>query len=468
MGEVFRDMVSRDHETIVAQCTPTGSGALALLRLSGTQAIIIATRISRLASGKKLTDVPTHTIHNGWIVDYEDTNIDHVLFLLMHGPRTFTGQDTVEITCHNNPFIIENIISQALHNGARPAQPGEFTKRAVLNNKIDLIQAEAINELIKANTQLALKQSLGQLQGTFSHWISTIEKKLLKALVYCESSFEFLDDETIHFDEQVKKLFEDIAANIQVIKKTYNQQQQIRQGIRIALIGSVNTGKSSLFNALLHKERAIVTSIAGTTRDAIEAGLYNDGNYWTLIDTAGLRTTDDSIEQQGIERSHQEAALADLVILVVDGSRLMTNDEHAIYQKLLEQYRTKILVVYNKIDLPQHVQPLNVQNTHQIITISSTTQHNIDLLQQTIATKIQELFASLESPFLLNQRHYNLITELEHTLLTLQQTMLTPPLAYELLSCHIKDMLESLSELSGKTISEQGLDLVFKEFCIGK
>jgi tRNA modification GTPase len=461
-------MLSRDHETIIALCTPTGSGAIALLRLSGSDAITIATSISKLASGKKLTDLPTHTIHNGWVVDNEGTQIDHVLFLLMHGPRTFTGQNTVEITCHNNPFVIENIITQALHNGARPAQQGEFTKRAVLQGKIDLIQAEAINELIHANTQLALKQSLGQLEGTFSHWISTIEKNLLKALVYCESSFEFLDEENIHFDGQIKQILEDITADIHNIKKTYSQQQQIRQGVRIALIGTVNTGKSSLFNALLNKERAIVTNIAGTTRDSIEAGLYKGGNYWTLIDTAGLRQTDDLIEKHGIERSRSEAELADIVILVVDSSRAMTPDEQEVYQELINKHGTKMIIVYNKMDLPQNEQHLITSDEQKVINLSSKTKKNIELLERSIDTKIQNLFQSLESPFLLNQRHYNLISELERKLNDVQQTLLTPPIAYELLSCHVRDMLESLSELSGKTISEQGLDLVFKEFCIGK
>ena len=220
----------------------------------------------------------------------------------MRSPKTFTGQDTVEITCHNNQFIIEEIINLAIANGARLAQQGEFTKRAVFNGKIDLVQAEAINELIHAQTQLALKQSLAQLTGSFSHCLASLEKELLKALALSEASFEFLDEE-MDFAPQIQALISSLQNTITGIKKTFNQQQQIRQGIRIAIIGSVNAGKSSLFNALLNQDRAIVSAIAGTTRDAIEAGVYTKGNYWTLVDTAGLRQTHDIIEQEGIKRS---------------------------------------------------------------------------------------------------------------------------------------------------------------------
>ncbi|PKN03284.1 tRNA uridine-5-carboxymethylaminomethyl(34) synthesis GTPase MnmE, partial [Candidatus Dependentiae bacterium HGW-Dependentiae-1] len=285
-------------DAIVALCTPQGSGALALLRISGDNAVEIATNMSALASGQTLIELPTHTIHFGSVVDNAGTTIDQVLFLLMRAPKTFTGHDTVEITCHNNPFIIDSIIQQALTHGARLAQPGEFTKQAVLNNKVDLVQAEALNELIHANTQIGLKKALAQLEGTLSAELAMIEKLLLKALTLSEASFEFLDDETV-FDEQIIQCVNSVCSVITTLKTQFDQQQQIRQGLRIAIIGSVNAGKSSLLNALLKKERAIVTPIAGTTRDTVEAGIYRHGTYLTLVDTAGLRVTDDSIEQEG-------------------------------------------------------------------------------------------------------------------------------------------------------------------------
>src|SRR5579863_4648796 len=316
---------SSSNETIIAQCTPQGTGAIALLRLSGDNTFAIADAISKLPGNKIISALPTHTIHYGWVIDKNGTHIDQVLFLLMRSPHTFTGDDTVEITCHNNPFIIQSIIQAALATGARLAQEGEFSRRAVHNNKIDIIQAEAINDLIHANTQLTLKQSLSQLEGSFSHWITNIEKQLIKALALSDASFEFLDEENMEFSTQIKEIIDAVLTTITNLKNTFNQQQQIRNGIRIAIIGSVNAGKSSLFNALLNQERAIVTNIAGTTRDAIEAGLYKNGNYWTLIDTAGLRTTDDIVEQLGISRSHEEAHKADIILLVFDGSQQLSD-----------------------------------------------------------------------------------------------------------------------------------------------
>jgi tRNA modification GTPase len=421
----------------------------------------LATKMSRLPSGASLNALPSHTIHFGYVVDTAGNHIDQVMFALMRGPKTFTGQDTVEITAHNNPFIVQEIIEQAIMHGARLAQEGEFTKRAVLNNKIDLIQAEAINELIHANTHMALKKSLAQLEGSFSHWITTIEKELIKALAYSESSFEFIDEE-ISFGNDIKKMLIDTLNTIASIKKTFDQQQQIRQGVRIAIIGSVNAGKSSLFNALLNKERAIVTDIAGTTRDTIEAGVYKNNAYWTLIDTAGLRQTADVIEQEGIKRSREQGQMADVILLVFDGSRDQTREETAVYQELLQQYGHKIIMLHNKADL-NSLYPLK-----NSLAISTKTKLNIDRVEQLIEEKISTLFSSIESPFLLNQRHYNTLLTLEKKLLALCDMMNGPSIAYELVSYHLNDALAQLSELTGKSISEQGMDTVFREFCVGK
>jgi len=453
------------EETIIAQCTPQGSGAIALLRLSGKNALLIADKISKLPHHKTLSSHPTHTIHYGWVMGADGFPSDQVLFLLMHAPHTFTGDNTVEITCHNNPFIINNIINAAINAGARIAQKGEFSQRAVLNGKIDIMQAEAINDLIHANTQQALQQSLSQLQGSFSQWISSIEKDLIKALAFSESSFEFLDEENMEFDAQIKDIISGVIEKITVLKKTFEQQQQIRQGIRIAIIGSVNAGKSSFFNALLNQERAIVTNIAGTTRDAIEAGVYKNANYWTLIDTAGLRTTDDIIEQIGITRSHEEAQKADIILLVVDGSQSLSEQEIAIYHKLITTYQKKIIFIKNKADLCEQKNDFFKQQDY--FSVSSKTKLNINLVEKAIQLKIHELFASIESPFLLNQRHFNALLSLEKELNQIL-TMLTGNISYELVSYHLQNSIATLSELSGKTISEAGMDAIFREFCIGK
>jgi tRNA modification GTPase len=460
---------SVDEQTIIAQCTPRGSGALALLRISGNNAIEIVNRIAQLPNNKSLLAANSHTIHYGSIIASNGAITDQVMFLLMKAPKTFTGQDTVEITCHNNQFIIESIIELVIAHGARLAQQGEFTKRAVISGKIDLVQAEAINELIHAQTQLALKQSLAQLKGSLTHWLSSIEQELLKALALSEASFEFLDEE-MEFAPQISSLIAHIQKTIAQIKKTYNQQQQIRQGIRIAIIGSVNAGKSSLFNALLHQERAIVTAIAGTTRDAIEAGVYKNGNYWTLVDTAGLRQTDDIIEQEGIRRSFEEAHKADIIILAYDFSRSLTNEETQVYKQIAEKYQNKIISVLTKVD-----EAFNSVLVHQslggskdIIPLSSKTKTNIEMLENAIERKIATLFADIESPFLLNQRQFNLLLALETKLHAISTMLMQKQVAYELLSVHLNDAIAHLAELSGKAISEAGMDMVFREFCVGK
>jgi tRNA modification GTPase len=452
-------------QPIIAQCTPQGSGAIALLRLSGSNAFAVADTISTLPGDKKISLLATHTIHYGFVVDENNNHLDQVLFLLMHAPHTFTGDDTVEITCHNNPFIIQNILTAAITAGARLAQEGEFSRRAVQNNKIDILQAEAINDLIHANTQLALKQSLSQLEGSFTQWISSIEKQLIKALALSEASFEFLDEENMEFNVQIKEIIAYVLATTATLKTTFNQQQHIRNGIRIAIIGSVNAGKSSLFNALLKKDRAIVTNIAGTTRDAIEAGLYKNGNYWTLIDTAGLRTTNDIIEQMGINRSRQEAHKADIVLLVFDGSQQLSTAETNVYQELLASYHDKIIVITNKADLPQQHNPL-VSN-EKIYAVNTQDSVSISAIEHAVQDKIITLFKSIGSPFLLNQRHFNALLSLEQKL-TIVMSMLIQNTSYELVSYHLNDALTTLSELTGKTISEAGMDAVFREFCVGK
>jgi tRNA modification GTPase len=460
-------MIFDNHyeDTIIAQCTPQGSGAIALLRLSGKNALAVADSISSFPHNKTLLTQNTHTIHFGLIVDKNKEIIDQVLFLVMHAPHTFTGDNTVEITCHNNPFIINNIINAALNAGARIAQNGEFSQRAVLNNKIDITQAEAINDLIHANTQLALKQSLSQLHGSFSHWITTIEKQLIKALALSDASFEFLDEENMEFNAHINEIIMGCLAKISSLQKIFDQQQQIRQGIRIAIIGSVNAGKSSFFNALLNQERAIVTNIAGTTRDSIEAGVYKNDNYWTLIDTAGLRKTNDIIEQIGITRSYEEAQKADIILLVFDGSQQLSLEEIMVYHDLYEKYHNKIILIKNKSDLDEQYNEFFEQK--KFISISSVTKTNINHVEEAIQQKINHLFATIESPFLLNKRHFNVLLSIEKELLHIG-TMLMGNVQYELVSYHLKNAISILSELSGKTISEAGMDAIFREFCIGK
>ncbi len=454
-------------DTIVAHCTPSGSGAIALLRISGSQAFSIANSCAHLSSGKPLSSVTTHTIHHGWVVDNAGKKLDEVLFLAMRGPRTFTGEDTIEITCHNNQFLIELLIERIIACGARPAQPGEFTRTAVENNKIDLLQAEAINDLIHAQSQQALKHALNQLEGSLSQQLATLEKKVLQIIGLCEASFEFLEED-VDFSNQMRERIQTTLETIAHLKKNFDQQQLVRQGVRIALVGTVNAGKSSLFNALIGKNRAIVTNIAGTTRDVIEAGSYHNGMYWTFIDTAGLRNTDDVIEKEGIERSYQEAHNADLVLLVNDASRLLTDAEKLVYETILSSYPTKTILVHNKIDalLPASLKNITA-DCLAINSVSTKTAEGIEALHLTITHAVDTMITKTDSPFLLNKRHMTLLISFESKLLTVSD-LLQKTIEYELVAYHLKDALSVLTELTGKSVSEKAMDMIFRDFCIGK
>lgn len=449
-------------ETIVAQCTPEGSGALALLRISGPEAWSVACQLARLSSKKKLSLVHSHTIHHGWVMDKQDEKIDEVMFFAMRGPKTFTGEDVIEVTCHNNSFILEAILQRAIECGGRLAQPGEFSRQAVENNKLDLIQAEAINELIQANSQQSLKQSLEQLQGSLSHWVKDLEKKVIQLSALCEASFEFLEEE-MNFSEQMHNIVSTMLTQIAQLKITFDKQHQIREGIRIAIIGSTNTGKSSLFNALIGKDRAIVTKIAGTTRDSIEAGIYEEGIYLTLVDTAGLRTTYDEIEQEGINRSYIEAQTADIVLLSLDGSAALSAKEKTVYEDLFNTYKDKIIIIKNKSDWKQK----NSLFPFDSLSVSSKTMSGVPQLKKMIMEKIKHILSTGSSSFLLNKRHFDLLISFEENLLVIKG-MLTGHTDYEIIAYHLKEALAALTELTGKSVSEKTLDTVFKEFCVGK
>lgn len=456
----------KSNSTIIAQCTPVGSGAIALIRLSGKDCFDIVGKFSKFSGSKSVFDFDSHTVNFGYVVSGENV-VDQVMFIVMRAPRTFTGENVVEITCHNNQFIVEDIINLAISFGARLAQPGEFAKRAFLNNKIDLVQAESINELIHASNQLALKQSLSQLEGSFSSWVSKIESKFVHCLALSEASFEFLDDE-MEFKDQILEILNQIQDSILEIKNSYSNKQNIREGVRIAILGSVNAGKSSLFNSLIKKDRAIVTNIAGTTRDVIEAGVYTSDSYLTLVDTAGIRSTDDIIEKEGISRSFKEAEKSDIVLLVLDSSRELLKDERIFYEDLFNKYNQKIIVVFNKIDSLSDDFESNIFGDFKKLEVSTINGQGLNLLNNAIEKKIKDLLASNQTSFLLNKRHYSLLMSVLEKLDSMIKITRSKNVEYEILSIHIKDALENLSELTGKTISEMGMDAVFKEFCVGK
>jgi tRNA modification GTPase len=454
-------------DDIIAQCTPQGNGAIALLRISGSRVRALFARMARLSSKKNIETVDSHTVHHGYICDSVGGIIDEVMIIFMDAPRTFTGESVIEITCHNNQFIIERIIAQAILCGARLAQRGEFAQRAWINGKIDLVQAEAINELIHAQTESATRAALAQVQGSFSRMLFDLEKRLIRCLALSEASFEFIDEE-MSFGDQIFQEVVLILEHINHLKHTFDQQQHIREGIRIALIGSVNAGKSSLFNALLRRDRAIVTDIAGTTRDSLEAGIRFGGFQCTLVDTAGLRQTHDIIEQEGIRRSFEEAQKADIILLVIDHSRVMTEQEKCIYDELHALYTSRVIYVHTKSDLVcNSIGFVDQLSQVSLCVVSNYMREGFEKLEAAIVALCADRFAHGSVACVLNARHYTMIIALEKTLQVIQD-MLTGSIAYELLSIHFNDALQALSELTGKTVSERAMDAIFREFCVGK
>ncbi len=454
----------KDTQVIVAQATPQGAGAIAMLRVSGERAIEIVDTIAHVPGNKKLVDQNSHTIHYGWVIDKSGQHVDQVLFLLMRAPRTFTGENVVEITCHNNQFLVEQVIDIVIQAGARLADQGEFTRRAVLHGKVDLVQAEAINELIHAQTSQALKQSLRQLEGSFSSWIANIEKQLIHIVAYCEASFEFLDEE-VSFEAQIKERLSKVQDDVAEVLATFDKRQYVTQGVRVALVGSVNAGKSSLFNALINRQRAIVTDIAGTTRDTVEAGMYNDGAFITFVDTAGLRDSQDVVEKIGIDRSFQEVTSSDLILMVFDATTHYSKEEIEVYQSIAQQHVDKIIFVQNKIDAGSSLLPF--LELDDVIAISVAQNKNVDQLRMKIDEKINALMHVGQSPCLLNKRQYNLLLLLESELELIKNSIATR-IDYELLVVLINDAIAKLSELTGKTVTEDALNAIFREFCVGK
>jgi tRNA modification GTPase len=468
--------IARDDQPIVACCTPQGKGALALIRVAGVSACEVVAPVICLSSGTCVTRVASHTVHHGRAIDpsHGGTVIDEVMVIVMRGPRTFTGQDTVEITCHNNPFIIQGIISVLIQEGARMAGPGEFARRAFIHGKIDLVQAEAIHEIINATNATMLRAALAQLRGSFSEHIQRLERSLIELLAFTEASFEFLDEEQrdIDFAAHLQRRVAEISQAVMLLKKDFDCQHQVREGVRVVIVGAVNAGKSTLFNALLGKQRAIVSPMAGTTRDSVEAGITREGFTLTMIDTAGLRATNDHIEREGIERSWHEVRAADVIIITIDLSRLPTDEEMDYYKNIVSNYAERVIVVGSKADnevdgVRNLVNQLSAQQAALIV--SAQLGKGIGELTAAIIDKVRLTTHTATSPYLLNQRHYIILLRVAHIFdAIVVMCNQGHAHAYELIAYHIREALEEVAGLTGKGAAEQAFDLVFERFCVGK
>lgn len=447
-------------ETIAAVATAPGEGGVAIIRISGQEAISFAAKIFT----GPLETYRTHTAHYGQIITEEGKHVDDVLVLVMKGRRSFTGEDTVEIHCHGGILITKKVLEVVLRAGARAAMPGEFTFKAFINGKIDLAQAEAVQELICAKNEKALDAAENQLKGALSQKIQSYQKELTLIAAILDAWIDFPEEglEFATVDEICGQLSTAVAT-MKELEQSFHDGKIIHDGVTLCLIGSPNVGKSSLMNALLEKERAIVSHIAGTTRDVLEDHMRLNGLNIKLVDTAGIRLSEDEIEQEGIRRSKEAMGQADLVLFVLDATKGLNQEETSIIAEIPKE---KTVAIWNKVDLPYQPLP-EIPFTYQAF-ISAKEKKGLDCLKE----KIDQIIwtkgpPSTEEVYLTNTRHKEALSnaiEASEQVITGLRSGVSP----EFLSMDIRLALEELGKIIGTNISEDILSAIFSTFCIGK
>jgi len=457
------------NETIAAISTsPMGNGGIGIVRISGSQAVEIADKLFvSKKSDKKLADVASHTVHFGNII-FENEIIDEVLVIVMKAPNTYTKEDIVEIDCHGGIFVMKKILSAVIESGARPADPGEFTKRAFLNGRIDLSQAEAVIDVINSETEYALKSSVSQLNGILFSKIKEIRERILDNIAFIEAALD--DPEHISLDNFVDELTENVdncVDNLQKLCITSDNGRIIKDGVKTVILGKTNAGKSSLLNLLAREERAIVTEIEGTTRDILEEHINIDGLLLNLIDTAGIRNTQDIVEKIGVSKAKEYAKDADLIIYVVDASRNLDENDKEILELIKEK---KVIVLLNKIDIDTVIDGDQMKEFIQcpIISISAKLQIGIDVLGKTI----KDMFFNGEVNFndeiyITNLRQKNLLNEAVKSL-TLVKGSIEMGMPEDFFTIDLMNAYEQLGKVIGEAVEEDLVNQIFSKFCMGK
>ena len=456
------------EHTIAAIATSTmSSGGISVIRLSGEDAVEIADKIFKSVKGIKLTDVASHTVHYGHIVSNEKV-IDEVLVIVMRAPNTYTREDVVEIDCHGGILVTRKVLEACIDAGASPAQPGEFTKRAFLNGRIDLSQAEAVIDVINSKNDYALKSSVNQLDGVLSRKIRNIREIIINHVAYIEAALD--DPEHISLDNYVDNVKNDVDNCVNIVDNLVKNAENGRimhDGINTVILGKTNAGKSSLLNALAKEERAIVTDIEGTTRDALEEQINIGGITLNLIDTAGIRKTEDIVENIGVEKAKKIALNADLIIYVVDGSRPLDNNDTEIMELIKEK---KVIVLLNKSDIGQIVSKndLNCLSCYDIISISAKEETGLDKLEDSI----KNLFftgdiTSNEEIYITNARHKSLLKEALNSLKLVSEGI-DNGVSEDFLTIDLMNAYEKLGLIIGEAVEDDLADQIFSKFCMGK
>jgi tRNA modification GTPase TrmE len=457
-------------ETIAAIATPPGEGAIGIVRISGPEALSVAERVVR--SKRRLSDVPSHTLVYGKVVDEHERILDDVLVGVMRAPRTYTGEDLIEINCHGGPVILQRVLERVLQAGARLAQPGEFTKRAFLNGKMDLAQAEAVIDMVRAKSPKGLEIAALQLEGKLSEVVRTQREAILDLLTHIQAVIDYPEEGLVDIaPEEVGARLAEISKELQRLLAGADAGRIYREGIRVAIVGKPNVGKSSLLNAILQEDRAIVTPIAGTTRDLIEERALLGGIPFTLTDTAGIRVTDDPVEMIGVERTRKAIEGADLIFLVVSGAEPLDSDDEAVIQQVREAgAAARVLVVVNKADLPPALDREGLAKAAgewPCVWVSAVTGMGLDHLEELASKEVLGEAGAQDAILLTRARHKAALEEALAALKEAQATI-TEGLPLDLVSVDLQAALEALGQVTGESVSEEVVARIFAQFCVGK
>jgi len=461
----------RNSETIAAISTPYGTGGIGIIRISGPDAFIVAERVFR--GRKKISDTKSHSVVYGRIIDPEDGQmVDEVLLVKMDAPRTYTGEDTIEINCHGGIVVLRRVLSLVLRHGARAAMPGEFTKRAFINGRMDLAQAEAVIDLINSKTDEGSRAAAAQLQGKLSEKIRSARRKLIGLIAHIEAVIEYPEEDIEEITgEEIRNSIIEIRDELGKIAQGFTKGRLLREGLTVAIIGKPNAGKSSLLNALAGSSRAIVTDIPGTTRDIIEEYVNIRGIPVRFLDTAGIRATDDPVEAIGVERARVAAKEAELVIMVLDAQTGITDEDMEVMKTTLNK---KAIVMINKMDVADDyiVEAMKEQVTASgnmpVVVASVADGTGMDDL----ADRIEELalggeISANNEILLTNARHMQLIEDAIAGLDSAEDAF-TGRMPLDLVTIDIRDAAEALGQITGESVSEDVVNEIFSRFCLGK
>lgn len=458
----------KEFDTIAAVSTVLGEGGISIIRVSGDKCLSIVDSIFKAKNGKNLSDMKPYTMRYGHIIEKETGDIlDEVLVSFMKGPRSFTAEDTVEINCHGGVTPTKKVLQEVIKAGGRLAEPGEFTKRAFLNGRIDLSQAEAVIDIIRSKTELSMKSAVLQSEGRISKEINSLRNKLLQTIAHIEATVDFPEEDLEEITgNEVKKDLMEIEKDIDRLLDTADEGKILREGLNVVIVGKPNVGKSSLLNALLMEKRAIVTEVPGTTRDVIEEYINLDGVPIKIVDTAGIRETEDIVEKIGVQKSKEKINESDLVILMLDSSAELDNEDYEIIDYIKDK---KYIVLLNKRDLDYRINTSQLKelNSKYIIETSAKTGEGIEKLKQCI----KDLFFNGEvksgEVIITNTRHKEALIRAKESCKSAMDT-LTNTLAIDLASIDIRNAWLTLGEITGETLEEDIIDKIFSEFCLGK